>query len=150
MGLWFKLTHFLDRRRFNRYLPILFKFEGIYSNDKYDPGGETKYGISQRFHPDIDVKNLTKKQAADIYYREYWLAAGCDRMEYQMAVVVFDTAVNMGVKRAKAWAQIFKSPTTYLDRRERFYRRRAARNKDARRFLRGWLSRVDTLRVLMA
>lgn len=36
-----------------------------------DPGGVTKWGISQRWH-DVDVMNLTLDEARSIYYRNYW------------------------------------------------------------------------------
>lgn len=46
--------------------------EGGYIRDIDDPGGATKYGISQRAYPDLDVVNLTIDQAYKIYERDYW------------------------------------------------------------------------------
>ena len=34
--------------------------EGGYVNDPTDLGGETNFGITKRFYPDVDIKNLTK------------------------------------------------------------------------------------------
>lgn len=45
------------------------EFEGGYVNHKGDIGGETKFGISKRFFPDEDIKNLTKERAAELYVR---------------------------------------------------------------------------------
>lgn len=45
------------------------EFEGGYVNHSGDIGGETKYGISKRFFPDEDIKNLTKERAAELYVR---------------------------------------------------------------------------------
>jgi len=39
-----------------------------YSND---PGGLTKFGISQRWNPDIDVENLTYDEAVEIYLKKF-------------------------------------------------------------------------------
>jgi lysozyme family protein len=39
------------------------EIEGGLVNDPLDPGGMTKYGISKRFNPDVDVENLTIEQA---------------------------------------------------------------------------------------
>lgn len=50
----------------------LMKYEGGYVNDPDDPGGETKYGISKRSYPNLDIKNLTEEQAKSIYLREWW------------------------------------------------------------------------------
>lgn len=47
-------------------------YEGGYSNDPDDPGGETKYGISKRYHQEVDIANLTKEAAAEIGKREYY------------------------------------------------------------------------------
>ena len=45
------------------------KHEGGYVNDPTDLGGETNFGITKRFYPDVDIKNLTKEQAVEIYKR---------------------------------------------------------------------------------
>ena len=74
--------------------------EGGYVNDSRDPGLETKYGISKRSYPDIDIKALTLEQAQAIYKRDYWKAASCERMPPKIAVAVFDAAVHHGPKTA--------------------------------------------------
>jgi lysozyme family protein len=39
-------------------------------NDPHDPGGMTKFGISHKAFPDLDIANLTLEQAKEIYRRE--------------------------------------------------------------------------------
>ena len=56
--------------------------EGEYSNDPNDPGGETKWGISKRAYPDLDIRNLTKADALAIYFRDYWTACDCDNIPF--------------------------------------------------------------------
>ncbi len=46
--------------------------EGGYVNDPRDPGGETNWGISKRSYPTVDIKNLTRTQAEDIYMHDFW------------------------------------------------------------------------------
>lgn len=70
--------------------------EGGYVNDSHDPGGETKYGISKRSYPAVDIKSLTLEQAKAIYQRDYWQAASCERMPPKIAIAVFDSAVHHG------------------------------------------------------
>ena len=41
---------------FNNAFEYLLKNEGVYSFSKNDPGGETKFGISKRSYPHIDMK----------------------------------------------------------------------------------------------
>ena len=79
--------------------------EGKYSDDPNDPGGETKYGISKRYHPDLDIKNLTLDQARDVYEREYWRPTSCDSLPMPLAAFVFDMAVNQGVGTAAKTVQ---------------------------------------------
>ena len=82
---------------FNKAVKIILHHEGGYVNDKRDPGGETNFGISKRAYPLVDIKNLTIEEATDIYYKDYWLAASCEKMNYSSALNVFDMAVNAGV-----------------------------------------------------
>ncbi|MFT4190859.1 MAG: glycosyl hydrolase 108 family protein [Comamonas sp.] len=74
--------------------------EGGYVNDPRDPGGETKYGISKRAYPQLDIAGLTLADAKAIYLRDYWLRARCDQMAPGLAFDVFDFAVNSGIGTA--------------------------------------------------
>ena len=83
---------------FNKAVEKVLKFEGVLSNDKYDTGGLTKYGISKKAYPNIDIANLTKEQAIAIYKRDYWDNNNCGIMQTQeLAEQVFDIAVNGGL-----------------------------------------------------
>lgn len=68
--------------------------------DPADPGGTTKWGISQRSHPILDVSTLTLEQASTIYKVEYWGSAACLLMPASIAVAHFDCAVIMGAASA--------------------------------------------------
>lgn len=77
-----------------------------YTEIANDKGGATKYGISQRAYPHIDIRNLTEQQARDIYKRDYWDRVCGDRIQSQaVAENLFDTAVNMGPVTAAKLAQ---------------------------------------------
>lgn len=77
------------------------------TNDPDDSGGLTKYGISQRSYPDVDIRNLSEQQAKDIYKRDYWDKVKADEINSQaVAANIFDTAVNMGPRTASRLAQI--------------------------------------------
>lgn len=79
---------------------IIIELEGGYVNDPRDPGGETKYGISKRAFPELDIKSLTVEQATDIYKKLYWDAVKGDQLPYPLNLLVFDFAVNSGPVRA--------------------------------------------------
>lgn len=73
-----------------------------YTNDPRDPGGETRFGISKRYNPDIDIKTLTRERAQALYRARYWAPLNLDRFAYlPFAWKVFDIAVTQGHARAK-------------------------------------------------
>ena len=81
--------------------------EGGYINDPSDKGGETKFGISKRAYPNVDIKNLTTGEAKAIYKKDYWDKIKGDDIKSDLtAYEIFDTAVNMGIRTAGKLAQI--------------------------------------------
>ncbi|MDZ7804703.1 glycoside hydrolase family 108 protein [Thiohalophilus sp.] len=70
------------------------KTEGGYVNDPQDPGGETKYGISRRAHPGIDIKNLTVDEATELYRIDYWDAYRCGELPPAFGLFLFDSVVQ--------------------------------------------------------
>ncbi len=86
--------------RFLRAVEYVLKHEGGYVKDALDPGGETKFGISKRSFPKLDIKSLTRNQAIAIYWGEYWRPEYDETGGEALATKVFDLAVNMGHKTA--------------------------------------------------
>jgi lysozyme family protein len=70
------------------------------TDDPQDQGGLTKWGISQRAFPDLDIRNLTKEQAKAIYKFHYWDRCRCNSFPPTIALALFDSAVNQGPHRA--------------------------------------------------
>lgn len=89
---------------FDRAMEILLKLEGGYSNDAMDPGGKTRYGITEavaRQHGYAgDMRDLPLDIATEIYRSDYWGACRCDHIPWPMSAFVFDAAVNQGVDAA--------------------------------------------------
>jgi len=50
----------------------LIKTEGGWVNDSDDPGRETKFGLSQRYNPELDIKNITIPEAKEVYFFKFW------------------------------------------------------------------------------
>jgi lysozyme family protein len=69
-------------------------------NNPADPGGETKYGISKRSYPSVDIKNLTELQARQIYFRDFWTPLHGEELYDGVAWQLFDFAVNSGIQTA--------------------------------------------------
>lgn len=74
--------------------------EGGYVNNPNDPGGETKWGISKRSYPLLDIKNLTIEDAVEIYKRDYLGKLKWREYHDGVAYQLLDLAVHSGVKRA--------------------------------------------------
>ena len=85
---------------FEQAVALVLKHEGGYSNDSRDPGGETRFGISKRSYPDVDILRLTEDEAKAIYRRDYWDTLRPDELPQELAICVFDCAVNMGRDKA--------------------------------------------------
>lgn len=120
--------------------------DGGYTNDPRDPGGETKFGISKRAHPTVDIKNLTLEQATEIYRKEYWTPAGCDSIPFPNCVAVFDTAVNCGVGRATKWLKVTSTIQAFLEQRMIHYLTIAKDNPNLKAYVGGWTNRVNDLK----
>jgi hypothetical protein len=86
---------------FERAFEDTIKKEGGYVNDPNDNGGETKYGISRRSYPGIDIKNISLDDARKIYYKDFWLKNKCGSINcYALSNKLFDLSVNMGTSQA--------------------------------------------------
>ena len=143
---------------FNIALKFTLHWEGgdKYTNDPSDPGGETKYGISKRAYPDVDIKSLTLAEASLLYKKDYWDKTGCDSMEKALAIVCFDSAVNCGVGRVKSWlAELNEKEKAgelrgskerwMIQRRIQYYKILVEKKPALNKYIKGWLNRVNDL-----
>lgn len=85
---------------FDDIIEKVLQHEGGYVNDKDDLGGETNYGITKRFYPHLDIKNLTREQAKEIYYKDYWIPSKASKLPEDLRYAYFDCVVNTGQYRA--------------------------------------------------
>jgi hypothetical protein len=125
-----------QRSDWEKAIDFVLRWEGGFSADKNDPGnytggkvgvGEfkgTKYGISAGSYPNVDIANLTKEQAVEIYRRDYWQRSGADKMTWPLCLVHLDSAVNAGVSKAQKWlAESNGDAMRYMALRLDFYTR---------------------------
>ena len=91
---------------FDDIIEVVLHHEGGYVNDPVDPGGETNFGIAKRSHPDVDIKNLTKEGAKEIYKEHYWDKNKVDSLPEELRHIYFDMCVNQGKSRAVKILQI--------------------------------------------
>ena len=144
-----------DSILFKKALQFVLKWEGGYVNNPHDKGGATNKGItqstynywlkSQNLEPQ-DVRHITEKEVEEIYYKNYWLKAKCDKMSPKFAILVFDTAVNMGLARANQFlkAAEWKYTEKFIQARKLKYEE-FAKYGNQKIFLKGWLNRLNAL-----
>jgi lysozyme family protein len=124
-------------------------YEGGYVAD--DAGkGPSNFGINASANPDVDVKNLTKDKARELYKKRYWDAIGGDALAAKdpaLATIAFDTAVNMGVGKANQLVAKAKGdPSALLGMRQQHYDSLIKDNPEKfAPFEKGWKARVADL-----
>ena len=65
-----------------------------------DQGGRTRWGISQRAYPTLDIEHLTRERAETLYHEDYWRPIRGYALPPALALCLFDTAVNHGPVKA--------------------------------------------------
>ena len=139
---------------FNRTMDFILKWEGYKSENPLDTGGRTIFGIAEKFHPEMVAKiwDMPKEEAREevksFYKEEYWDKCDCDNLASPYDMIVFDTAVNMGVSRALTFKKQSSGGAGYPAWTDYLILRIEAYNKIAKKnpvFLCGWLNRVIDL-----
>jgi lysozyme family protein len=64
-----------------------------------DTGGLTRWGISQKAYPQVDIANLSLEDAKALYKRDYWKPIYESIASQNIASKLFDLCVNMGKKQ---------------------------------------------------
>lgn len=91
------LASLADRDRAESMIEQTLEHEKGYVFNPKDPGGETKFGITKRWYPDIDIKNLQRAQAKEILRKDYYEKARIGEISnYELANKMFDLGVNLG------------------------------------------------------
>ena len=147
----------------NLYKALAFtlKWEGGYSNDPHDPGGETNKGITKKVYdayrqlhklPIQSVKLISANEVYDIYEDNYWICTGCDKLnDLKLAISLFDCAVNMGASRAVKYLKLANGDyKKFNDLRVSYYNNLVKATPKLSRYLHGWTNRVDDLLVYLA
>lgn len=93
---------FNNDKLFTESVDNLLEEEKGYVDNKHDPGRKTKYGISQRSFPDLDIPNITKDDAKAIYYESFWKQYRIDQVAETspgIGNILLDTAALFGPQR---------------------------------------------------
>lgn len=106
--------------RYTRAFEIVVTHEGGFVWNPRDPGGATKLGISLRYartkglrfdldgDGDVDVDDIRRVDADTAhraFWEDFWSPCKCDELPPELALLVFDAAVNSGPGQAVEWLQ---------------------------------------------
>jgi len=87
----------------------LLEHEGGYSDHASDPGGRTRFGITEavarREGYRGDMRELPLSDARRIYKSLYWSVMRCDDLPASCRFEAFDAAVNSGAGQSAEWLQ---------------------------------------------
>jgi lysozyme family protein len=81
---------------FERAVDRVLSNEGGYTRNPADPGGETRFGISKREYPQININSLMREEAIAIYFRDWWQRYHYSDLPGPTGAKLFDLAVNIG------------------------------------------------------
>ena len=90
-------------------LTRLFGEEGGYVDDPNDPGGATRWGVTERIARAAgytgDMRDYPQSDAAAIYREGFWGKVRANELPEELRFSVFDAAVNSGPEEAARWLQ---------------------------------------------
>jgi len=148
-------------------IELVLESEGGYVNDPVDKGGETKYGITKKRYPHLDIKSLTLQQAKDLYRADFWDRYDIGDYPDELRFIILDMYVNHNPKAVglilqravnnhigydflkvdgvigpltRAALNRFRiNPLRVLAFRSKYYSDIVRNNRDQKRFYYGWL-----------
>lgn len=77
-------------------------------------GKPVNFGINQGANPDINVKNLTRDQAIQLYHDRYWVPSGAENLPANMQAPYFDVYIRNPAAAKRAWAQSGGDPQKFM------------------------------------
>jgi lysozyme family protein len=94
---------------FDQAFQELLHHEGGYADHRDDPGGATRYGVTEAVAREVgyrgDMRELPLDLAKRIYKDKFWDAVKAEELPAAVRYAVFDAAVNSGVKQGAMWLQ---------------------------------------------
>jgi lysozyme family protein len=94
---------------FDTAFALLIGHEGGFSDHAADPGGKTRFGITEAVARQAgytgDMRALPVDLAKRIYLDSYWRPVRADDLPPGVRYIVFDGAVNSGPAQSALWLQ---------------------------------------------
>lgn len=137
------------RANFPSAILNLREWEGFGDNDPDDPGGETVFGVSRHYHPEMWVDGVPPTwPQAEAFYLRLWIESGADGLVFPLDCLHFDSWVNPGPGAAVKFLHdsgehldVYCRCVEYIDLRLRYYLGAIRRRPVSLKYLAGWMDR---------
>ena len=93
-----RYTSIKTLRGFEESFHVLMELEGGYVDDPDDKGGKTKFGITEKRYPGLDIGMITERYAKDLYKRDFWDKYKIEKLPVTVQAWAFDMYVNHNPK----------------------------------------------------
>jgi lysozyme family protein len=94
---------------FDTAFALLLGHESDFSDHPADPGGKTRFGVTEAVAREVgykgDMRELPLDLAKRIYLERYWKPIRADDLPPGIRYATFDAAVNSGPRQATLWLQ---------------------------------------------
>lgn len=120
----------------------VFRHEGGYNPKDGGNGAPVNFGINQGHNPDIDVKNLTKAEAAKLYKTRYWDKIGGDSLPPELQGTAMDAAVNQGPANAQKWLAESGGDVVKFNALRRAHYERLLQKPENEKYRGAWMRRM--------
>lgn len=148
-----KLDNPIDHEKESKdFIERTFRLEGGLSKDKSDPGGTTKFGVSEKgtgLSKD-EITNLTHEKAGELYktryYNEMIKHPKYHTLSKPSRAIVLDASVHHGPRFAKNLIDtVGDNPHELLNARQKDYDRLTATEQYGK-YREGWKARLNKIR----
>lgn len=145
-----------DRERSRAFSRQMESEEGGYSNNKNDKGGKTKFGVTQISLDEYfrttksplegmpkEIKDITKEQADEIYYRNYYVANSLGKIKDPKLAYLWFVSFAGSYAGAQKWKKNIDklSFEDLLEIRKKHFFDIVKKDSTQRQWLDGWLGR---------
>jgi len=103
-------------------------------------GKPVNFGINQGANPDIDVKNMTRDQARQVYHDRYWVPSGAEDLPSNLQAPYFDVYIRNPSVAKRALSQSGGDPVKFMEITNGYFRH-LGQTPEGQRYAKAWANR---------
>jgi hypothetical protein len=103
-------------------------------------GKPVNFGINQGANPDLNVKDLTRDQAKQIYHDRYWVPSGAESLPANLQAPYFDVYIRNPAKAKEALAQSGGDPQKFMELASGYFQQLGS-TPEGQKYARSWANR---------